>query len=85
MYYVYIIKSKRDNSLYTGFTNDLDRRISEHNKGCQISTKNKIPFDLIYYEWCLNKDDAIRREKYLKSGVGKKYIYGRLKQYLVVE
>ncbi len=81
-YYVYVLKSTKDDLLYSGFTSDLKRRISEHNLGLQESTKNRVPLELIYYEWCLNKADAIRREKYLKSGVGKKYIYGRLKEYL---
>ncbi len=82
MYYVYILKSEKDGLFYTGFTNDLNRRVEEHNQGLQESTKNRIPFELIYYEWCLNKEDAITREKYLKSGMGKRYIQNRLKSYL---
>jgi len=82
MYYVYVLRSLKDNLFYTGFTTDLDRRISEHNSKQQISTKNRIPFQLIYYEWCLNKEDAIVREKYLKSGMGKKYIKNRIKNSL---
>ena len=82
MYYVYILKSEKDGLFYTGFTNDLNRRVEEHNQGLQESTKKRIPFELIYYEWCLNKEDAITREKYLKSGMGKRYIQNRLKSYL---
>ena len=82
MYYVYVLQSKKDDKFYTGFTTDLGRRIDEHNKGQQISTQHRIPFHLIYYEWCLNKDDAIDREIYLKSGMGKKYIRSRLKNCL---
>ena len=82
MYYVYVLKSEKDGLFYTGFSVDLNRRLSEHNTGTQISTKNRGPFQLIYYEWCLNKEDAIAREKYLKSGMGKKYINNRLKNYL---
>ena len=82
MYYVYVIQSEKDNSFYTGFTSNIDRRLIEHNLGEQISTKAKIPFRLIYYEWCLAKEDAIAREKYLKSGMGKKYIRNRTKFYL---
>ena len=58
MYYVYVLQSKKDDKFYTGFTTDLGRRIDEHNKGQQISTQHRIPFHLIYYEWCLNKDDV---------------------------
>jgi len=79
MYYVYVLKSFRDKLLYTGFTTDLQRRLFEHNTGQQISTQNRGPFQLLYYEWCLDKNDAIAREKYLKSGMGKKYIRNRLK------
>ncbi len=82
MYYVYVLNSKKDGLFYTGFTNNLKRRIAEHNLGLQESTKNRCPLELIYYEWSLNKEDAIRREEYLKSGVGKKYIKIRLKNYL---
>jgi putative endonuclease len=81
MYYVYVLQSKKDNLCYTGFTSDLERRISEHNNGDEISTKYRIPFELIYYEWCLDKNDAVAREKYLKSGMGKKYIRNRIKHY----
>jgi len=82
MYFIYVLQSKKDSLFYTGFTTDLSRRIEEHNCKQQVSTQNRGPFDLIYYEWCLNKDDAIAREKYLKSGMGKKYIRNRLKNNL---
>ncbi len=82
MYYVYILRSKTDCLFYTGFTSDISRRVKEHNNNYQISTSNRAPFELLYYEWCLNKDDAIAREKYLKSGMGKKFIKNRLKYYL---
>ncbi len=82
MYYVYVLQSIKDNLFYTGFTCDLERRIGEHNSGCELSTKGRIPFKLVYYEWCLSKDDAIARERYLKSGMGKKYIRNRILNYL---
>jgi putative endonuclease len=59
MYCVYVLLSKKDGLLYTGFTNDLARRVREHNKGLQISIKNRLPLELIYYECCLNKKDAM--------------------------
>lgn len=82
VYYVYVLLSQKDEELYTGFTIDLNKRIAEHNKGYELSTKSRIPFELIYFEWCLDKKDAIAREKYLKSGMGKKYLRNRLKHYL---
>lgn len=82
MYYVYVIRSIKDFNLYTGFTSDLKKRFSEHNKGMNFSTKNRRPFELIYYEAALNELDAKAREKYLKSGMGKRYLKNRLKFYL---
>ncbi len=82
MVYVYIIRSKKDNKLYTGVTFDLRKRFSEHNKGKVVSTKNRVPFELVYYEGCMNKDDAFTRERYLKTGMGKRYLSNRLKRFL---
>ncbi len=82
MYYVYVLQSKKDNLFYTGFTTDIEKRLLEHNQGVQESTKNRIPFEVIYFEWCINKQDAITREKYLKSGWGKRYLKIRLNNFL---
>ena len=81
-YYVYVLKSLKDDKLYTGYTKQLEDRISKHNNGDVISTKNRRPLQLIYYEVCLNQQDAIHREKYLKTSWGKRYIKSRLKNYL---
>ena len=82
MFYTYVIKSRKDGKWYTGYTNDLRKRFKEHNSNKVISTKNRGPFEMIYYEACINKLDAIAREKYLKSGMGKPYLKGRLKRFL---
>lgn len=82
MYYVYVIQSKKDGKWYTGSTNDLRRRFNEHILGKVSSTKNRGPFLLIYYEACLNEQDAKYRERYLKSGMGKRYLKNRLKRFL---
>lgn len=79
MYYTYVLLSKKDNNWYTGYTDDLRRRFQEHNKGLEYATRKRRPFDLIYYEACLNEQDAKMREIYLKSGMGKRYIRNRLK------
>ena len=83
MHYVYLLLSEVDGNFYTGSTVDLKRRIDEHNSGRVNSTKNRKPLKLIYYEACLNEIDAKHREKYLKSGMGKKYLRNRLKIYLM--
>ena len=82
MYYVYILLSEKDGKFYTGSTNDLKRRINEHNSGRVNSTKDRLPMKLIYYEACIDEIDARARETYLKSGMGKRYIRNRLKNYL---
>lgn len=80
MYYVYVIMSLKDRKFYTGFTADLRKRISEHNNGFTASTRFRRPFRLIYYEAYTHKNDAVRRERYLKSGMGKRDLRNRLKE-----
>ena len=82
MYYTYVLQSSKDNNFYTGYTDDLKNRVTQHNKGLNLSTKFRRPLKLIYYEACLNKKDAKQREKYLKSGIGKRFLKQRLKNYL---
>jgi putative endonuclease len=82
LYFVYVLRSKVDKEFYSGFTTDLRRRIDEHNRGDQISTKSRIPLELVYYECSFDKNDALNREKYLKSGIGKRFIKSRLACYL---
>jgi putative endonuclease len=66
MFFVYILKSKIDKKLYIGCTNDLRRRLKEHNLGLVESTKSRKPFYLVYYEAYASKDDAFTREHNLK-------------------
>ncbi|MDI6734008.1 MAG: GIY-YIG nuclease family protein [Patescibacteria group bacterium] len=82
MFYVYILKSLKNGKLYTGYTNDLRKRFKEHNDGKSTYTKGRGPFKLIYYEACIDQDDARSRELYLKSGGGKRFIKSRLKRFL---
>lgn len=82
MVYTYVIKSKKDGRWYTGATRDLRKRFKQHNDGKVPATKHREPFMLIYYEACIDEHDAFVREKYLKSGPGKRYIKGRLKRFL---
>ena len=82
MHYVYTLLSEQDGHFYTGSTNDLKRRFEEHTTGRVNSTKNRRPMKLIYYEACTNEEDARKRERYLKSGMGKKYLKNRLEKCL---
>ena len=82
MQYVYVLQSKKDGKWYTGCTDDLRKRFNEHNKGQVLSTKGRGPFEIIYVEGSLNSGDAFAREKYLKSGMGKRYLKNRLKRFL---
>ena len=82
MYYSYVLQSKKDNGFYIGFTKDPKLRFEQHTKGIVDSTKNRRPLELIYYEACLNQEDATNREKYLKTYNGKRFIHKRLKSYL---
>lgn len=81
-YFVYVLLSEKDGRFYTGYTEDVERRVKDHNNGRVFSTKYRRPFSLIYYEVSFNLDDALKREKYLKSTYGKRYIKNRVKNYL---
>ena len=81
-YYVYVLLSEKDNKLYTGYTKNIKVRFEQHNNGLVNSTKERIPFKLIYFEACLNQSDATHREKYLKTHYGKMFLRNRLKSYL---
>jgi len=80
-YYVYILQSLKDASLYIGYTNDLKRRIKQHNSGLDKYTKKYMPWKLIHYETYLNDKDARRRERYLKTSQGSRLLKRMLKEY----
>ena len=73
-FYTYILKSEK-------YTKNLRKRIEEHNHNTNFSTKSRTPFQLIYFEGCTNEKDAKRREKYLKSTQGRRFLGLRLKEY----
>ncbi len=79
MVYVYVIKSKVANRLYVGMSENVEKRLIEHNKGITQSTKPYRPWDLVFFEELNNRMEARQREKYLKSGVGKEFIKEKLK------
>lgn len=83
MYYTYVLESLKDKKKYTGYTKDLKLRLDQHNEGKVKSTSDRRPLKLIYYEACLNQQDATHREKYLKTYHGKMFLGKRLKSYLI--
>ncbi len=83
MCYTYVLQSGKDGKWYTGSTNDLERRLHEHNHGEVEATRYRRPMRLLYYEGCLNEHDARLRERYLKSAWGKRYLKNRMKTFLV--
>lgn len=70
-YYVYVLKSLKNNRYYTGSTNNLERRLEEHNTGQSIYTKSTRPFVLVYYEKYSTRSEAMKREKEFKTGKGR--------------
>ncbi len=82
MFFTYVLISERDNKFYIGFTDDLEKRLEEHHKGAVASTANRRPLKLIYYEACLNSIDALKREKYFKTGFGRRFLKNRLESYM---
>ena len=82
MYFVYLLKSKKSKKLYLGYTNNLRKRLAEHNQGLSPATKPYCPWRLVYYEACLTLSDAERREQYLKTTQGRRLLYRRLKDYM---
>ena len=80
--YVYVLHSAVNDSFYVGFTHDLKKRLAEHNKGLNFSTKVYKPWTLIYYEAHTNESDARRRETYLKITAGDQALHKMLREKL---
>lgn len=84
MFYVYVLRNSESGRFYTGFTSDLRKRLVEHQRSKSPYTKSRGPYELIYYEACMNLNDAAAREKYLKTGMGKRYLKNRVKRFLAL-
>jgi putative endonuclease len=82
MKYSYVLLSEKDGEFYIGSTGDFGERFQQHNKGRVRSTAHRRPLSLAYYEGCLSADDAARRERYLKTGRGGRYLKQRLASWL---
>lgn len=77
MFYTYVLKLA-NLDLYIGWTVDLINRVKQHNSGKVDATRSYLPAKLVYYEACLSRENAITREKQLKSGFGRAYLKRRL-------
>ena len=84
-YYVYILESLKDGSLYIGYTRDLKKRLKQHNSRRDTYTKKYIPWQLIHYEAYRNEKDVKRREKYLKTSQGSRLLKRMLKEYFYTQ
>ncbi len=82
MYYTYVLQSSVDGQKYIGFSGNLRERLADHAQGKSVSTKPRLPMKLIYYEACLSEKDARRRERYLKTTGGRRFLAKRLREYL---
>jgi len=72
--YTYVLHCDADGQWYTGSTGDLRSRLRLHTEGLVRSTARRGPVRLVYYEACLDRADAFRRERFLKTGKGKRYL-----------
>jgi len=78
MFYVYVLQSRKDKRFYTGFSADLKTRFNDHNKGKIRITKNRRPFDLVYYEAFIDERAARKQELFYKTGQGRRILKKRL-------
>jgi putative endonuclease len=82
MFYVYVLHSVKDNGLYIGYSTDSRRRLTIHRSGDAFATSYRGLWKLIYYEAYTQEADALGREKYLKSGSGRRFLQSQLRNYL---
>jgi len=82
MFYVYLLHSTKDNGFYIGYSTDLKRRLAEHTRGASFATNSRGPWKLLYYEAYTEREDAEGREKFLKSGAGRRFLRAQLRHYL---
>jgi len=83
MFYVYVLRSESDSGFYIGYSNNLRARLNQHRQGESFATSHRGPWTLIYYEAYRDQWDALGRERYLKSGAGRKLLKMQLRNYLM--
>ena len=82
---MYVLRSGKDRGFYIGYSANLRKRFAQHIQGSAFATSYRGPWKLIYYEAYLNREDALGREKYLKSGSGRRFLKAQLRHYLSKE
>ena len=82
MHYIYVLRSIADDGFYIGYSANLRKRFRQHSQGDSFATSYRSPWKLIYYEAYLEQTDALGRERYLKSGAGRRFLKSQLKEYL---
>jgi putative endonuclease len=82
VHYVYMLRSDTDDGLYIGYSANLRKRMAQHGEGLSKATARRRPWRLIYYEAYLDQADAVGRERYLKSGGGRRFLKAQLSNYL---
>jgi putative endonuclease len=82
VFYVYVLRSAHDAGFYIGFSTNLRARLKQHQDGDSVATKSRGPWKLIYYEAYTEREDAEGREKFLKSGAGRRFLRTQLRHYL---
>ena len=85
VFYVYVLRSESDSGFYMSFSTNLRARLRQHQAGESFATSHRGPWKLIYYEAYLNREDAVGREKYLKSGSRRRFLRAQLRYYLLHE
>src|ERR1700745_1296075 len=85
MFYLYVLRSDSDSGFYIGFSTNLRARLRQHHDGESLATKSRGPWKLIYYEAYTEREDAEGREKFLKSGAGRRFLRTQLRHYLRVK
>ena len=78
-YYAYVLQSEIDGRHYKGHTERLAQRVFEHNAGKCKSTKGYRPWNLVYYEEFVTRKEAIEKERYFKSGIGREYLKNKIR------
>ena len=82
MHCVYVLRSLTDDGFYIGYSANLRKRFEQHSQGNSFATSYRGSWKLIYYEAYLEQSDALGREKYLKSGAGRRFLQSQLRNYL---
>src|SRR5678815_1504711 len=85
VFYVYVLRSESDSGFYIGFSTNLRARLRQHQNGESFATSHRGPWKLIYYEAYTEREDAEGREKFLKSGAGRRFLRTQLRHYLRVK